>query len=68
MKLQFKICLNAINKRSKTMKILDLNGLRNIGDTYFMNSVNQCLPNTRWLLEFLVKDINNNISNMKGAH
>ena len=55
-----------------TVRPLGLTGLRNIGNTCFMNSVLQCLSNTRALHDYILReeytpDINTSISVMKGA-
>ena len=49
-----------------------LTGLRNIGNTCFMNSVLQCLSNTRALHDYILRDgytaeVNTSTSSMKGA-
>ena len=49
-----------------------LTGLRNIGNTCFMNSVLQCLSNTRALQDYILRDgytaeVNTSTSSMEGA-
>ena len=63
---------NLDRSSSSPSKQMGLNGLKNIGNTCFMNSVIQCLSNTRPLLEYVRKDsystdINTTVSSMKGA-
>ncbi|KAF5291739.1 hypothetical protein FQA39_LY14227 [Lamprigera yunnana] len=64
--------LDRDGKGASPVTHLGLNGLKNIGNTCFMNSVIQCLSNTKLLLEYVkndsyISDINTTISGNKGA-
>ncbi|XP_066991120.1 ubiquitin carboxyl-terminal hydrolase 2 [Anabrus simplex] len=64
--------ISRLNTRCCSNERAGLTGLRNIGNTCFMNSVIQCLSNTKPLLEYVLADsylaeINSTASGMKGA-